>query len=57
LVDTAYKFTTAEISIGYEFSVRSVYCSTEDIGYAFTFTENGVESAKNGIITIDTDSK
>jgi len=56
-VDTAYIFTSAEISIGYEFSIKSLYCSTEDIGYAFAFTMNGDESAKNSIVKIDEDSK
>jgi len=50
-------FTTAEISIGYEFSLGSLLCSTDDIGYVFAFTVNGVESATNSIITIDTASK
>ena len=50
-------FTTAEILIGYEFSLGSPFCSTEDIGYEFTYTVNDVESATNSIITIETASK
>ena len=58
LVDTAYKYTSAEILIDYGFSLGSyLYCSTEDIDYVFAFTENGAESPKNSIVTIDTDSK
>jgi hypothetical protein len=57
LVDTVYKYTSAEISIGYEFSVESLYCSTENIGYVFAFSVNGVKSATNSIVSIDTASK
>ena len=49
--------TSDEISIGYEFSLGSLLCSTEDIRYVFAFTVNGVESATNDLITIDTASK
>jgi hypothetical protein len=54
-VDTAY--TDAEISIGYEFSIESLYCTTKDIGYVFNFTVIGGENATNNLITIDTASK
>jgi len=57
MVNTAYVFTDAEITMSYEFSIESLYCSTEDIRYLFAFTENGVESATNRLFTIDTASK
>jgi len=56
-VDIAYKNTNPEISIDYGFSVGSLYCSTEDIGYAFAFFVNGVKSASNSMVTIDRASK
>ena len=56
-MDSSYTFTDAEISINYEFSLESNYCTTDDIGYVFAFSVNGVESATNSIITVDEASK
>jgi hypothetical protein len=55
-VDTAYNYsyTADEILIDYGFSLDSLYCSTEDIGYVFAFKVNGVESPTNSIVKIDT---
>jgi len=60
LVDNAYNYsyTADDFSVDYGFSVESLYCSTENIGYVFAFFVNGVENAtNNSIVTIDTDLK
>jgi hypothetical protein len=57
LAYTTYDLTSAEISIDYEFTLLSLFCSTEDVKYEVFFKENDVESAKNDLITIDTASK